>query len=125
MKSDFAGEHGELETEQGPCKPVCRGMLQLTPCSWEQCLKLQYHADDRYNLLDGSVVSRASMVEDNEHTKINGGFCSLVRRVCVDGRRVKNLHEQSLKMRLRDAAMLLEGSEDQRGDVRRPVGRLL
>lgn len=52
-------------------------------------------------------MPRASMVGDNEHTQTIGGLYSLIGQMSIDGGRVKDLHEPSVKMRWTDSALFL------------------
>lgn len=83
-ESDPTGERGKVETEQDFCKLFCRGEPHLAPCDWQRYLKLGYQAKDRYNLVDGTLLSRVGMVEGDEHTKVICGSGSLLGQVWID-----------------------------------------
>lgn len=108
--TDFAGERGEEKTGRDRYELVRREKLQLTPCDLGRCLKLGHRGHDQYDLLQNTVVSRAGMIEHDEHTQISSGLSSLNGRVWIDGRRVRDLYELRVKERSMDAATLLKES---------------
>lgn len=79
--TDAAGERSRVEAEEGHCEPVCCRVLRLTLCDREPYLKLRHRAKDGYSLMEGIMVSLVGMVENEMHTLIIGGLCSLIRRV--------------------------------------------
>lgn len=63
------------------------------------------------------MVSQVGRVEDDEHTKIVGGFCSLPGRVWISGLRVEGLYVPSVKVRLTNAEILLRESDYRRSGM--------
>lgn len=77
----------------------------MTPCDWKRCLEVKQQAEDWYDLLDGILVSRADMTEDNGHTCLVSQLRALVSRVRIESRRVQTLAMSSIKLLLaREAA---------------------
>lgn len=75
---------------------------------------MRRRAKDRYDVLDDVLVSQGSIVQDEEHTQVIGGLCTLIERLWIHGRSMEVLYRQSVKLRLTDAAILLERSKDRR-----------
>lgn len=76
--SGFAKERCKLETGQHRCERACRVELHLTPCDLEQFLELEHRAEDQHSFVDGTLVSRTSLVEHDEHTQIADSLGSLL-----------------------------------------------
>lgn len=87
---------------------------------------MRHRAENRYSLVDGTLVTRADVLGNDEHTQISGGLGSLTGRVWIDGRSVKGRHGPSMKVRWTDAATPLERSGNgRRGGMGTRVDRLL
>lgn len=81
-----------METEKNRCQPVCGGALSLTLCDKGMYGETENEAKQRYDLVDVTLVLRFGMVEDGEHSSVITGLCSVLKRVWINGRRMKGLH---------------------------------
>lgn len=59
--------------------------LHLRPCMWEKFLKLQKEVEDKYNLMEGILVSQLGMGRDNVPTNIADRIVQLVSHVWIEG----------------------------------------
>lgn len=112
---EFAGERGDVRTEQDRCEPSRRRELHLIPCDLKQYLNLRHWVKDQYDLFDGIQVWRVCMVEDDEHTQVIFGLYRLLGRVSTDERRVTGLSRPSVKLQLIDAAVSTGRSTESSG----------
>lgn len=57
---------------------ISSGEMRLTPCDWKQFLEVQQQTKDQCDLLDGLLVSRASLAEGDNHTHLSSALRGLV-----------------------------------------------
>lgn len=50
---------------------------------------MENRAENRYDLVDGLLVSCAGMASDNDHTRLVAELCALRSRLCIVGRPVQ------------------------------------
>lgn len=63
-------------------------------------LEVKQQAEDRYDLVDGNLESRAGMAENGVHTRSIGVFCELITRIRTPEGSVKLHGMPSVKLRL-------------------------
>lgn len=96
-----------MKTEQDFFEVVSLRERYLTPSDWKQNLELKHQAEDRVDLLDGILLSWASMMGHDEHMQVTPGLCSSIGQVPGDERRLKDLYGPSVKLQSTDATLPL------------------
>lgn len=57
------------------------GALHLRPCTWEDFFELEQEGEDKYDFVEGVLVSRLGLGWDNAHTNIANRIVQLVSHV--------------------------------------------
>lgn len=64
------------------------GALKLPSCNLQQFLQKKQKAKDRYDLVDGTLLSPTAIAESGELTRLFSALCELMSRMQVQDRRV-------------------------------------
>lgn len=92
------------------------GELHMTPCDWQQFLKVEQRHEDRYDLENGILVSGVGMAGDRDRTCLTGALRELKSRLGTQKRRVQTHGMQNIKLRLaKEASRLGAGRKWVRG----------
>lgn len=83
------------------------GELSLTLCDLEEFERLGYVAEECYEGLEGVLVSRARLIEDEDHRQIINTLCMSTSRVWIGGRWMESHSTASVIMRSREKVKLL------------------
>lgn len=86
VESIRAQNEGAFETiEPQSGDKYHRRELHFSPCGWQQFLKVEKWADDRYGLVGSVSVTRVGMTGDDGQTRFSLAFCELRSRARVHG----------------------------------------
>lgn len=67
--------------------------------NWQRFLEKEEQANDKYDLMNVTLVSSAVMAENGDHTRLIGGLCEQTSRLWIQARRLQMHSTPEAKMR--------------------------